>query len=71
MLKVVTTKKFEKEVEIAKKRGKDMTKLGEIIRIASKYFFKSWLNVKKCLFQTLHNCDNGSIAKSFFAFRLI
>lgn len=32
MLKISTTKKFEKEVETAQKRGKDMSKLGDIIK---------------------------------------
>lgn len=36
MLKVSTTTKFEREVEIAKKRGKDMAKLGDIIKKLSK-----------------------------------
>jgi mRNA interferase YafQ len=32
MLKVFTTTKFDRETEIARKRGKDMSKLGDIIR---------------------------------------
>ncbi len=32
MLKVSTTTKFEREVEKARKRGKDMSKLGDIIK---------------------------------------
>lgn len=36
MLKVSVTKKFEKEVETARKRGKDMSKLGDIIKKLSK-----------------------------------
>lgn len=32
MLKVTTTTKFENETEIARKRGKDMSKLGNIIK---------------------------------------
>lgn len=36
MLKVSVTKKFEKEVESARKRGKDMSKLGDIIKKLSK-----------------------------------
>jgi mRNA interferase YafQ len=32
MLKVSTTKKFEKETEIARKRGNDMSKLGDIVK---------------------------------------
>mgnify|MGYP000090026459 CR=1 FL=1 len=32
MLKVSTTTKFDKEVETVRKRGKDMSKLGEIIK---------------------------------------
>jgi mRNA interferase YafQ len=36
MLKISTTKKFEKEVELAKKRGKDVEKLGQVIKKLSK-----------------------------------
>lgn len=36
MLKVSTTKKFERELKIARKRGKDMSKLGDIINKLSK-----------------------------------
>lgn len=36
MLKVSTTTKFERESEIVRKRGKDMSKLGEIIKKLSK-----------------------------------
>lgn len=36
MLKVSTTTKFEKETEIVRKRGKDMSKLGDIIKKLSK-----------------------------------
>lgn len=32
MLKVSTTTKFERELEIARKRGKDMSKIGDIIK---------------------------------------
>lgn len=31
MLKVATTTKFDREVEVVRKRGKDMSKLGDII----------------------------------------
>lgn len=36
MLAVSTTTKFEREVEVARKRGKDMSKLGDIIKKLSK-----------------------------------
>ena len=36
MLKVSVTKKFEKEVETARKRVKDMSKLGDVIKKLSK-----------------------------------
>lgn len=36
MLKVSTTTKFEREIEIARKQGKDMSKLGDIIKKLSK-----------------------------------
>lgn len=32
MLNVSTTRKFDKEVEVARKRGKDLSKLGDIIK---------------------------------------
>jgi mRNA interferase YafQ len=32
MLKVSTTTKFDKETEVVRKRGKDMSKLGDIIK---------------------------------------
>jgi mRNA interferase YafQ len=32
MLQVSTTTKFDKEVEVIRKRGKDMSKLGDIIK---------------------------------------
>jgi len=35
-LKVSTTTKFDKEVEVARKRGKDMSKLGDIIKKLAK-----------------------------------
>jgi len=36
MLKVFTTTKFDSEAEIVRKRGKDMSKLGDIIKKISK-----------------------------------
>lgn len=36
MLKVSTTTKFDKETEIIRKRGKDMSKLGDIIKKLAK-----------------------------------
>lgn len=32
MLEVSTTKKFDKETELARKRGKDLSRLGDIIK---------------------------------------
>lgn len=36
MLKVSTTRTFDKEVEIVRKRGKEMSKLGDVIKQLSK-----------------------------------
>jgi mRNA interferase YafQ len=36
MLKIFTTTKFDRETEIVRKRGKDMSKLGDIIKKLAK-----------------------------------